>query len=317
MSMHLNLRATVGVGINPDFGTPVTKSDVQKAGDIYAELNQQIRIASKIANAHFWRFDFPELKLAWSENPGAELGDIDVRDRTNDLNSVLWDTLHDDDRERVLSLVTHPPGDAGSFEFRRVMADGSIKHLRSRYECFRDNQNKLTHIIGSTQCVSDEVLAKQQLNQQAAEVKALHERLERAAYSSQEGHWEADFVTGKHWCSDVYRQLLGYGPDHDFTTMETYQAICHPDELEGQYHMVMALKDGEAYERTIRLKHADGSWRWMQVRGTLERDNNGQPVRLTGNIRSVHEQTLMQNQLDEYQARFSRLSMQLKMGCGN
>ncbi|MES1196748.1 MAG: PAS domain-containing protein, partial [Steroidobacter sp.] len=132
------------------------------------------------------------------------------------------------------------------------------------------------------------------------------DRLERAAQSSQEGHWEADFATGKHWCSDVYRQLLGYGPDHDFSTMETYQAICHPDELEGQYHMVMALKDGEAYERTIRLKHADGSWRWMQVRGTLERDASGQPVRLTGNIRSVHEQTLIQKQLDEYQARFSR-----------
>ncbi|HEX2583592.1 MAG TPA: PAS domain-containing protein, partial [Steroidobacteraceae bacterium] len=263
-------------------------------------------MASKIASAHFWRYNLPELKLVWSENPGAELGGIDVRNRTSDLSSTLRDTLHEEDRERVLSLLSTPVDDAGSFEFRRVTADGGIKHLRSRYECFRDQHGKLTHIIGSTQDVSDEVLAKQQLEQQATEVKALHERLERAAQSSQEGHWEADFVTGKHWCSDVYRQLLGYGPEHDFTTMETYQAICHPDELEGQYHMVMALKDGEAYERTIRLKHADGLWRWMQVRGTLERDKNGQPVRLTGNIRSVHEQTIMQNQLDEYQSRFSR-----------
>jgi len=284
----------------------VSKNPTQKPDDVCAELNQHIRIASKIASAHLWRYDLPQLKLVWSENSGAELGDMNVRRRSSDLNSALINTLHPEDKDRVLAVLTTPPADAGSFEFRRVTADGRITHLRSRYECFRNRQGKLTHIIGATQDVTDEVQAKQQLQQQAIEVKTLHERLERAAQSSQEGHWEADFVTGKHWCSDVYRQLLGYGPEHDFTTMETYQAICHPDELEGQYHMVMALKDGEAYERTIRLKHADGTWRWMQVRGTLERDKNGQPVRLTGNIRSVHEQTIMQNQLDEYQARFSR-----------
>ena len=274
--------------------------------DICAQINQHLRVASRVANTHYWRYDFPGPKLVWSENPGVELGEIDARNRCSDLSSLIWNTLHDDDKDKVLAQLANPPTDKGTFEFRRIGNNGTIRHLRTHYECFRDHKHELAYIIGATQDISDEALARQQIAQQAVEVTALHARLERAAQSSQEGHWEADFATGSHWCSDVYRQLLGYGPDHDFTTMETYQAICHPDELEGQYHMVMALKNGEAYERTIRLKHADGTWRWMQVRGTLERDANGQPVRLTGNIRSVHEQTLMQKQLDEYQQRFSR-----------
>ncbi len=274
--------------------------------NIYAELFRHMRTASHVANAHYWRYDLPSLKLVWSENPGAELGDIGARSRSSDLNSALWNTLHPDDHARVLSLLANPPTETGRFEFRRIANDNSVRHLRAHYKLFRDANDKPSYIIGATHDISNEVLVAQQLQQQAAEVKILNERLERAAQSSQEGHWEADFATGKHWCSDVYRSLLGYGPEHDFSTMETYQAIAHPDELEGQYHMVMALKDGEAYERTIRLKHADGTWRWMQVRGSLKRDANGQPMRLTGNIRSVHEQTLMQKQLDEYQQRFTR-----------
>ena len=283
-----------------------TAKPVPALDTAYDDLNRHLRIAAHIGGAHCWRYDIPSMKLIWSENAGAEIGEIAVSKRDTDISSALWNTLHPDDAERVRDTLMDPPAECGEFDFRRIAADGTDRHMRTSYQCFQNEVNARSHIIGTTRDITGEIGVQQQLSQQAEEMKALHERLERAATSSQEGHWEADFATGKHWCSDVYRELLGYGPDHDFTTMETYQAICHPDELEGQYHMVMALKDGEAYERTIRLKHADGTWRWMQVRGTLERDSHGQPVRLTGNIRSVHEQTLMQNQLNEYQARFSR-----------
>lgn len=276
------------------------------AHDINGEFFRHLRIAAHVAHAHYWRIELPSLTLTWSEHPEAVLDGLGVVHDSATVNALMWRTVHPDDVQRVKELLAHPPADRGSFEFRRIAADNSIRHFRASYRYFCKDGDTPAHVIGATQDISNEVQAKRQLEQQAQEMKILHERLERAAQSSQEGHWEADFVNGKHWCSDVYRQLLGYGPDHDFTTMETYQAICHPDELEGQYHMVMALKDGEAYERTIRLKHADGTWRWMQVRGTLERDANGQPMRLTGNIRSVHEQTLMQKQLDECQQRFSR-----------
>lgn len=284
----------------------MTIASTAATDNAFADINRHLRIASRIAGAHYWRYDLPELKLAWSENAGAELRDFQILKRSSNLMSALWNTLHPDDAERIRQRLMDPECDHGTIEYRRVAADGSVRHIRAAYQSYKHENGTSSHVIGSSQDVTHEIEVTEQLQQQAAEMKALHDRLERAAQSSQEGHWEADFATGKHWCSDVYRELLGYGPDHDFTTMATYQAICHPDELEGQYHMVMALKDGEAYERTIRLKHADGTWRWMQVRGTLERDAHGQPVRLTGNIRSVHEQTLMQTQLDEYQSRFSR-----------
>ncbi len=276
------------------------------SNDSYAELFRHLRIASRLSNAHYWRYDFPGPKLTWSENACTELNAINARQQTSDLSVQLLNSLHPEDAEQVRNLLANPQGDGACFEFRRINDDGSIRYLRAQFKCFRNDNGELTHLIGATADISNEVLLKKQLQQQTGEVTALNERLESISQSSKEGHWVADFASGKHWCSDVYRELLGYGPEHDFTTMETYQAIAHPDELEGQYHMVMALKDGETYERTIRLKHADGGWRWMQVRGSLQRDANGQPMRLTGNIRSVHEQTVMQKQLDEYQQRFAR-----------
>src|ERR1700761_9270529 len=107
-------------------------------------------------------------------------------------------------------------------------------------------------------------------------------RLERTTLSIQEGHWEVDVDTGKHWASNSYLALLGYPPQPDLLdTAEKAQQLVHPEDWEMSYVVMQRhLAAGTPYEVEIRLRLANGSYRWFKLRGFAEADANGKASRI-------------------------------------
>src|SRR5690606_33810080 len=132
----------------------------------------------------------------------------------------------------------------------------------------------------------------EQLRQQARELHEIQRRLERASLSTQEGHWELDLLTGKHWASSSYYVLLGYRPDDShLDTFEKVRALVHPEEHARNEEITFRhVSDGTPYQFDTRLRMPDGSWRWFRLRGLAERDANGKPIRISGSIHDIHEQ---------------------------
>ena len=83
---------------------------------------------------------------------------------------------------------------------------------------------------------------------------------------------------------------LGYIPD----SAPTFFEILHPDDAAGVFEkerQLRDLSDGETIAVEYRLRHADGSWRWMASRNTVfERNERGIPVKLLGVSRDVTKQ---------------------------
>src|SRR5262249_18496917 len=65
----------------------------------------------------------------------------------------------------------------------------------------------------------------------------------------------------------------------------------HSDDRERVALATRAYLSGQTkeYETEYRLRHADGSYRWVLSRGVAERDHCGTPIRLTGSIGDVTE----------------------------
>jgi len=60
--------------------------------------------------------------------------------------------------------------------------------------------------------------------------------------------------------------------------------------------------DGEVVETTVRLRHSDGSWRWVRFREVVSgRDAAGEPLRGTGTAEDVTEQRAAQTALADAQ----------------
>jgi PAS domain S-box-containing protein len=142
------------------------------------------------------------------------------------------------------------------------------------------------------------------------ELRDAESRLERASVSSLEGHWETyiDQPGAKCWFSSSYATLTGYDPSYLATLdADGAAALTHPDDIGRQRAAIGEhLEAGKSYDVPIRLLMANGEYRWFQLRGAMQRDPNGAPIRAAGSIRDIHQQKLSEDLLREAQQRFER-----------
>jgi hypothetical protein len=134
-------------------------------------------------------------------------------------------------------------------------------------------------------------------------------RMETAARLSLEGHWEYDFRGRRAWISAGYRGLLGYEPVEVNMAAGTngQDSLVHPDDARGELGRVMRGEAGAAsFDLYARLRRVDGEYRWFRMRGAVERDEHGRPLRLGGTVTDAHERVLAERELAQVRARFER-----------
>ena len=128
-----------------------------------------------------------------------------------------------------------------------------------------------------------------------------------------DGVWDWDLPTDRVSYSAPWRALLGIKPTADAVaeaavnetvneivlaeaalneTAETWFSRVHPGDLDVLLRDLEAFREGYAqkFQSNHRLRHADGSYRWMQTRAVALRDAAGKAVRITGSLTSLHQQ---------------------------
>jgi PAS domain S-box-containing protein len=117
------------------------------------------------------------------------------------------------------------------------------------------------------------------------------ERFELAVRGSQDGLWDWDLENGDVYFSPRWKGIIGY-EDHELPNrLNEWDERLHPDERE----MVLAANhahiDGATphYEQEYRLRHKDGSYRWILARGVALRDADGRAYRMAGSHVDVTE----------------------------
>ncbi len=112
-------------------------------------------------------------------------------------------------------------------------------------------------------------------------------RLEIALESARGGLWDLDVDSGEPRHNEFYYRMLGFDRVGVGLLAEMWSRRLHPDDRTRVCEALKRTIDGETdlYEAEYRLRHADGSWRWVLDRGrALERDGTGRAQRLVGFI---------------------------------
>ena len=93
--------------------------------------------------------------------------------------------------------------------------------------------------------------------------------------------------------------MLGYAEDEIEDRYDSWHRLVHPDDLDRALSTIQAYLDGDvpAFELEHRLRHQDGSYRWILARGTSVRDSDGRPVRMVGSHTDVAEQKQIEEAL--------------------
>jgi PAS domain S-box-containing protein len=110
-----------------------------------------------------------------------------------------------------------------------------------------------------------------------------------------EGIWKWNFQKDEMEFSPRYYTMLGYEPDEFPATFETWIGLIHPDDRSSCLEVVETyLKTKpDFYENDFRLRTKSGEYRWIHTKASVvERDPNGEAVRMIGNHEDITERKL-------------------------
>lgn len=122
------------------------------------------------------------------------------------------------------------------------------------------------------------------------------ERFELAVRGTDAGIWDWDLRTGQVYFSSRWKGILGYEHDEIIDRFEEWESRIHPDDRNRALETVRRYLEGEIHDYSLehRLKHKNGTYRWILARGAALRDDNGQPYRMAGSHIDITELKLTQ-----------------------
>ena len=110
-------------------------------------------------------------------------------------------------------------------------------------------------------------------------------RFDLATQASPAGFWDWDIALDRVNYSQRFRELLGYSGDREFRKDFDFRENLHDEDRGRVLESVRRLLDEKVpFEEVLRMRCADGGFRWIQARGRAEWDGQGKAVRFAGAI---------------------------------
>jgi two-component system sensor histidine kinase/response regulator len=174
--------------------------------------------------------------------------------------------------------------------------DGTIRWMNVTVTLQRDCDGAPAYTMAIVQDISERKQAQEAL-------QLANSRLDAAVRGSNVGIWEVDFPIGTYFDGrgrfvNVWEQL-GQSPPSASLEATAWMESLHPDDRERMVQSIRSQLDGSGndYELAYRARHKNGSYRWMLSRGTIVRDAQGKPIRVTGARVDVTELKRIESEL--------------------
>jgi PAS domain S-box-containing protein len=127
------------------------------------------------------------------------------------------------------------------------------------------------------------------------------EHLKAIISGTNAGTWEWEVPTGEVTINQRWAEIMGYqahelGP----VNVHTWEKFSHPEDLAVAWELLQRHFAGElpGYESEIRMRHREGHWVWVQVRGKVSSwESAGKPRWVSGIHLDITEQKLLQSTL--------------------
>lgn len=129
------------------------------------------------------------------------------------------------------------------------------------------------------------------------------EMLQRAVSAAHVGLWEWDLRTNQFHFTAEAKQQIGYADDEIGNDMREWEALLHPEERERvvEYLLQYASNPVGRYSQEFRLRHKDGSYRWLLSQGACELDEEGKPIRMLASRTDITERKQLEEEFSQAQ----------------
>ncbi|AOF86697.1 sensory box protein [Hydrogenophaga sp. RAC07] len=284
-----NLQARCTYGRSDELGQ--LAASVNAMTDTLARAKERMALAVESAAMGVWEYDLQAGTLVWDDQMYALYG----RSRTGDAEPyVLWSSsLHPDDRAASEQASQDAISGLKPFDtqFRILLPDGSVRHLKAAGHVVRDEAGKALRMIGVNTDITYQVDTATALQEQTA-------LLRRVGQLASIGGWRLDLRSGLLYWDEQTRRIhevpADFAPNLD--TGINFYAPEDRDVIAGAAQH--ATDTGEGWDLELRLVTFTGRHIWVRALGEVEYVN-GQAAYLVGALQDITERQQAAQALQE------------------
>lgn len=156
--------------------------------------------------------------------------------------------------------------------------------------------------------------ARARLRRTREELRDTEESLRLTAAAGNVGLWQRDLATNQVKYNAQWKRQLGYRDDEVGNSFEEFRDRLHPEDLERllmitQKYLEQPWAD---FETEVRLRHRDGSYRWMLTQASVVLDTDGKPKYLSGSHLDITRHKQLEKALRESESRYRDLAEELE-----
>lgn len=140
------------------------------------------------------------------------------------------------------------------------------------------------------------------------EIQAKEEHYRLVLEGSRDGIWDWDFERNTVCWNERFYDILGIDKSVPPFYDERGWDLIHPEDRERVRATLAAhLEQGEKYDLEFRMRHSSGEYRDVHARAQASRNEQGQPIRISGVITDITERKRMQEDLREHETRYQTI----------
>ncbi|SFG84847.1 PAS domain S-box-containing protein [Desulfotomaculum arcticum] len=174
---------------------------------------------------------------------------------------------------RSIQSVREPDGD--HFHFKHRLSNGEVRDVEVYSGRINVSGKKLNSAIIFD--VTEKLRAEEELLES-------RERLSLVIESARAGIWDYDVINNRMYYDQQWKTILGYQEDEFSDSPEEWLSRIHPDDVDKVCRARRDLMTGKTDKFQIehRLRHKNGSYRWILARGKMIFDRAKRPLRWVG-----------------------------------
>lgn len=216
------------------------------------------------------------------------------------------DLIHPEDLPRAVEEVRrHLDAATPSWEqrYRILRPDGQVRWVYDFTTVERNPLGELLYLRGYVLDQTNQVLSEQALRESEL-------RWQFALEGAGDGLWDWNAQTNKVFFSKRWKTMLGYAEDEVGDTLHEWDSRIHPEDRDRCFADLERHFSGETeyYQNEHRMRHKDGSYKWILDRGKVIRwSADGKPLRVIGTHKDISARKAADEALREAELRYRTL----------
>jgi len=212
--------------------------------------------------------------------------------------------LKDQDFPQLLADVYTTGVVHEGFETKAILIRDGIPvdaYFNFMYQPYRDVDDSIMGITVLATVVTEQVLAKKQIEKNNVEINKIARHLKLATDSAKVGIWSLDLISSKLEWSNMHKVMWGYDENREDLTYEHWHKVIVPEDKEMALRKVEGAKVFPGmYEVDYRISRAnDGVIVWIKSTGLYHYDKFGIAHTFTGISIDISEQKRIDAELTE------------------